>query len=116
MKSREHLVEFCAASGADAQRLIIILSLGMCRALEGRLVTGDYSCHRLFGPALISAARRADASKGLLDALLLATELDAIERLVADDLERSLADVQARLLEELRLLAPVGLEGSRWSV
>jgi hypothetical protein len=108
--------EFLARGGDDIQRLVVVLALGMCRAVSSGTLSAAYACHRLFGPAVIARAREAGATPELLEALNLASELDAIERLVPDFFRASLDDLDSRLMKVLRTLTPGALEGEKWLV
>jgi hypothetical protein len=114
--SKGTTTEFLAHGDADTQRLIAVLALGMCRAVSAGAVSAAYACHRLFGPAVISRAREAGATSGFLEALNLASELEAVERIAPHAFRASLDDVEARLLNILRAIAPTILEGEKWLV
>jgi hypothetical protein len=106
---------FAAPGGDEALRLILLLALGMCRALADGLVSPAYACHRLFGPALLKRAREAGGSEELVLALDLASELEAVADHVPNAYPTSLSNVEARLLAALALLPPPSeLSGEKW--
>jgi len=107
---------FIARGDEDIQRLVAVLALGMCRAVSAGAVSAAYACHRLFGPAVISRVHEAGAAPELLEILNLASELEAVERLAPDAFQASLDDVDARLVNILRTIAPIVLEGEKWLV
>ena len=112
-----HEVLWIRAEGNDdAQRLIAIAALGMCRALSLGVLIPDYACHRLFGPALLARLDQLDAHPTLRHAIQLATELEDVADLIPDKLAKSIAEVEAELLKALTDLAPVGLAGEKWLV
>ncbi len=43
-----------AKDGDEVQRLVAVAALGMCRALATGTISPAYTCHRLFGPALLA--------------------------------------------------------------
>ncbi|MGK4000050.1 DUF3969 family protein [Sorangium sp. So ce1024] len=112
--SKERRVEFVARGDQEIQRLVAVLALGMCRAVSSGAVSADYACHRLFGPALISRAHEAGATRDFVEVLNLASELEAVEQLAPDAFQASLADIEARLLDVLRAIAPTVVEGEKW--
>lgn len=112
--SKGGIAEFVARGDQDIQRFVAVLALGMCRAVSSGAVSAEYACHRLFGPALISRAHEAGATPEFLEALNLASELDAVQRLAPDAFQVSLADIDARLIDVLRAIAPAVLEGEKW--
>jgi hypothetical protein len=112
-----HEVLWIRAEGNDdAQRLIAIAALGMCRALSLGVLSPDYACHRLFGPALLARLDQLDAHPALRHAIQLATELEDVADLIPDKLAKSIAEVEAELLKALTDLTPVGLAGEKWLV
>ena len=106
------------AEGADdAQRLLAVTALGMCRAVSLGVLSSDYACHRLFGPALLARLEQIDAPHpALRRAFQLATELEDVADVIPDKLSRSLAAVEAELLKALVDIAPTGLAGEKWMV
>ncbi len=112
-----HEVLWLRAEGnADAQRLITIAALGMCRALSLGVLSPGYACHRLFGPALLARLDQLDAHPALRHAIQLATELEDVADLIPDKLAKSIAEVEAELLKALTALSPAGLVGEKWLV
>jgi hypothetical protein len=108
--------EFIARGDEDIQRLVAVLALGMCRAVSAGTVSAAYACHRLFGPAMISRVHEAGATPEFLEVLNLASELEVVERLAPDAFQAALDDVDARLVDILRTIAPRVLEGEKWLV
>jgi hypothetical protein len=114
--SKGTTAEFIARGSEDAQRLIAVLALGMCRAMSIGSVSAAYACHRLFGPAVILRAREAGATSEFLEVLNLASELEAVERIAPHAFKASLHDVETRLANILQTIAPTTLEGEKWLV
>jgi hypothetical protein len=112
----EMKAEIIARGNQDIQRLVAVLALGMCRALSQKALSTSYACHRLFGPALTSLIKQTDGGPELLEALNLASELEAVEELVPNALQTSLDDIDARLVAFLRSMAPTALESEKWLV
>lgn len=110
----EPTFEFRAIGDEDVQSIVCLLSLGMCRALRDGTVSPAYACHRLFGPAVITRLRDAGAPTALLDALNLASELDAVARLVPHEFEEALRDLESRLVDSMRKLNLVEVRGEKW--
>jgi hypothetical protein len=112
-----HEVLWLKADGKDdAQRLIAMAALGVCRALASGAISPAYACHRLFGPALLARLDQLDAHPALRHATQLATELEDVADLIPDKLAKSIAEVEAELLKALTELAPAGLAGEKWLV
>jgi hypothetical protein len=103
-----------AKGSDDAQRLIVISALGLCRALAQGAVSPAYACHRLFGPALLIRLDRLGARPALRHALRLATELEDVSDLIPDKLTSSIAEIETALLRVLADLAPDSLAGDKW--
>jgi hypothetical protein len=103
------------AKGSDeAQRLIAISALGLCRALAKGAVSPAYACHRLFGPALLIRLDRLGARPELRHAIRLATELEDVSDLIPDKLTGSIAEIETALLMVLADLTPDSLAGDKW--
>jgi hypothetical protein len=101
----------------DAQRLIAVVALGMCRAMSLGVLGPDYACHRLFGPALLARLEQIDTPHpALRHAIQLATELEDVADIIPDKLTKSIAEIEAELLKALEALAPDGLAGEKWMV
>lgn len=98
----------------DAQRLIAIAALGVCRALSTGAISPAYACHRLFGPALLTRLDQLDARPAIRHATQLATELEDVADLIPDKLAKSIAEVEAEFLKALMELCPAGLAGEKW--
>lgn len=113
-ESNQNVAEFVARGDDDVQRLVAVLALGMCRAMATGALSATYACHRLFGPAAISRVQKAGATKEFLEVLNLASELEAVERLAPEAFQASLSNVEARLVDILRAIAPTVLEGEKW--
>lgn len=112
-----HEVLWLRADGKDdAQRLIALAALGMCRALSTGAISPAYACHRLFGPALMARLGQFDAHPSLRHAIHLATELEDVADLIPEKLAESIAAVEAELLKALTELSPAGLAGEKWLV
>jgi len=104
-----------AATDDEAQQLVAIATIGMCRCLALGAVSTEYACSRLFGPALLNRLPEMGAGDSLQDAIHLATELDDVSRLVPHALTDSIAEIEALALKSLEELAPGGW-GATWSV
>jgi hypothetical protein len=105
------------AKGEDeAQRLVAVTALGMCRALATGAISPDTACHRLFGPALLTRLNQMNACPSLRHAIHMATELEDVADLIPDKLASAIADVEAELLKALTALAPADLVGEKWLV
>ncbi|OJH39595.1 DUF3969 family protein [Cystobacter ferrugineus] len=105
------------ATGADdAQLLITIASLGMCRALSKGQLSPDYACQRLFGPALLTRLSQMNACPALLHAIHMATELEDVADLIPDKLASAIEDIEAELLKALATLAANKPDGEKWLV
>lgn len=112
-----HEVLWLRADGKDdAQRLIAIAALGVCRALSTGAISPAYACHRLFGPALLTRLDQLDAHPALRHATQLATELEDVADLIPDQLAKSIAEVEAELLKALTELSPADPAGEKWLV
>lgn len=98
----------------EAQRLIAISALGLCRALAKGVVSPAYACHRLFGPALLMRLDRLGACPALRHAIQLATELEDVSDLIPDKLAISIAEIETSLLTVLADLTPDSLAGDKW--
>ncbi len=105
-----------AEGSEDAQRLIAIAALGMCRALMLGAVSPAYACHRLFGPALLERLEQIGAHPALRDAIHLATELEDVSDLIPDRLSRSIAEIEAALLAVLADMPPGSTAGEKWLI
>jgi hypothetical protein len=105
------------AKGADdAQLLITIASLGMCRALATGTLSPDYACQRLFGPALLTRLNQMNACQELRHAIHMATELEDVANLIPDNLASAISDVEDELLKALTKLATKRPAGDKWLV
>lgn len=112
-----HEVLWLRADGKDdAQRLIALAALGLCRALATGAISPAYACHRFFGPALVARLSQLDAHPALRHAIQLAAELEDVADLIPDKLAESIAAVEAELLKALTELSPTELAGEKWLV
>jgi hypothetical protein len=100
----------------DAQLLITITSLGMCRALAAGTLGPDYACQRLFGPALLTRLNQMNACQELRHAIHMATELEDVANLIPDKLASAIADVENELLKALETLSMKKPDGEKWLV
>ncbi|QRN99444.1 DUF3969 family protein [Archangium violaceum] len=105
---------FRAEGREDAQVLIALTALGMCRALSAGAISPAYACHRLFGPALLAELEQMGAHPELRDAIHLATELEDVADIIPDKLSNSIAEVETRLMKVLRVLPSNELAGEKW--
>jgi hypothetical protein len=105
------------AKGADeAQRLVAVTALGLCRALATGAISPAYACHQLFGPALLARLDKLGTRPALRHAIHMATELEDIVDLIPDKLASAIADIEAELLKELATLATNKPAGEKWLV
>lgn len=100
----------------DAQLLITVASLGMCRALVAGTLSPDYACQRLFGPALLTRLNQMNACQELRHAIHMATELEDVANLIPDRLASAIADVENELLKALATLSMKKSAGEKWLV
>ena len=105
-----------AEGSEEAQRLIAVAALGMCRALATGALSPAYACHSLFAPALLMRLEKSDAIPALREAIHLATELEDVARHVPNKLADSISEVEAELLRALKKLAPHDFAGEKWLV
>jgi hypothetical protein len=98
----------------DAQLLVTIAALGMCRALAAGALSPGHACQRLFGPALLTRLNQMNASQSLRHAIHMATELEDVANLIPDKLASAVADVEAELLKVLTTLAANEPAGEKW--
>jgi len=100
----------------DAQLLITVASLGMCRALAAGALSPDDACQRLFGPALLTRLNQMKACPSLRHAIHMATELEDVANLIPDKLASAIADIEAELLKALTTLGANKHDGEKWLV
>lgn len=107
-------VAWFGASGFDEfVRLSAIVSIGMCRSVSAGVVTPAYACHRLFGPAFVSRAKDA-ANQALVEALLLASEIEDVSELAPQSLASLLTELELRFLAVLRDTDESAQRVQRW--
>src|SRR4051812_14803899 len=112
--SSQEVLGLQAKESDEAQRLIAIAALGLCRALATGAVNPAYACHRLFGPALLIRLERLGAHPALRHAIRLATELEDVSDLIPDKLTRSITEIETALLAVLADMTPGSLTGEKW--
>lgn len=100
----------------EIQRLVALLSLGLCRALSSGAISHGYACARLFGPALLNRMERLDVVPRLRESVHLATELEDVSNLVPHALADSIQEIESNLLAVVRSLAIDPTDGERWLV
>ncbi len=116
-KSDSHGILWLRAEGHDdAQRLIVMAALGMCRALATGALSPAYACHKFFGPALLARLDELGACPALRHAIHLATEFEDVANLIPDKLAGSIAEVETELLKALTTLSPPHPSGEKWLV
>ncbi|NVJ24097.1 DUF3969 family protein [Myxococcus sp. AM011] len=109
-------VSLRAEGGDDAQRLVAISALGMCRALNSGAVTAAYACRQLFGPALLARLETPGVHPELRHAIHLATELEDVADLVPDKMRSSITEIEDKLLAVLSSLASAEVTAEKWLV
>ena len=101
-------------SDAEAVRFIAITALGMCRAIRSGVIDTEYACHRMFGPALLSRVEAMATDEDLCLAIHLATELADVQALAPEALEKSIDEIEAKLLIVLRRSPAKGYVDPDW--
>ncbi|WP_223639712.1 DUF3969 family protein [Corallococcus sp. EGB] len=105
-----------ATGPEEAQRLIAVTALGMCRALTLGTLSPTYACERLFGPALLTRLEAMEVHPELRHAIHLATELGDVARLAPEALSGSIAEIEGKLHQVLASLPPPSSDAAKWLV
>jgi hypothetical protein len=104
-----------AEGGDELQRLVAVLSLGMCRAITLGVASPSFAGHRLFGPALMKRLANIGANAELIRAIHLASELENVQDIVPEHLADSVAEVESLLTDVLRQLIKEPVQGDeKW--
>jgi hypothetical protein len=89
-------------SASDAQRMVAITTLGMCHALKMHSTTTRYAVGVLFRPSLVSGLRHLGADAALCEALDSALEIEDVEELAPEGLDRLIERTMSAMIAYLR--------------
>ncbi|NOK16364.1 DUF3969 family protein [Corallococcus carmarthensis] len=115
-ESPPEAVALLATGREELQRLVAVTTLGICRAMALGILSPDYACSRLLGPALLSRLEAMEVHPELRHAIHLATELEDVARLAPEALSGSLIEIEGKLLKVLADLPPPRSNDEKWLV
>jgi Protein of unknown function (DUF3969) len=88
----------------EIERLISIISLGLCTAIERGVLSLEEAESYLYSPYTMEQLEKLGVDRKLIDVVHLGTELEDIKSLLPDKLDRSLEEIKIETIEFLKSL------------
>ena len=88
----------------EIERLISIINLGICTALESGVLTLEEAESYLYSPYTIEQLEKLGVAQKLIDLVHLGTELEDIKSLLPDKLDSSIEEIKVETIEFLKSL------------
>lgn len=104
------------ASRAQIERLLLLLSVGICEALERSMLSIETAEHLLYSPATMSVLRDLSFDPMLVDLIHTGTELEDVASLIPDKLGDHVAALKEQALKRLRDLSPYDFNQNKWLI
>lgn len=95
----------------DLRKLVLVMTLGLCDALEERVLPIDEASHYLFSPRTMRLFGNDHEVKEIIH---LATEFEDLARLAPDALGEAIANVRKRALTALKNTPPCDYQQDSW--
>ncbi|MEZ4865815.1 MAG: DUF3969 family protein [Caldilineaceae bacterium] len=100
-------------NNTEIERLLAILNIGLCVALEQGALSIEAAERYLYTPYTLGKLEQLGISSQLLHIVHLGTELEDVESLLPEKLAESLAEIKQASLDILKIL-PVNESGQKW--
>ena len=88
----------------EIERLISIIILGLCTAIERGVLSLEEAESYLYSPYTMEQLEKLGVDRKLIDVVHLGTELEDIKSLLPDKLDRSLEEIKIETIEFLKSL------------
>ncbi|MGK7878257.1 MAG: DUF3969 family protein [Xenococcaceae cyanobacterium] len=89
---------------AEIERLISLISLGICAALKKGIVNLEAAESYLYSPYTIEQLKSLEVDQELIDLIHLGTELEDVESLIPEKLSDSICEIEVGTLKFLQSL------------
>lgn len=88
----------------EIERLIAILNLGVCSALDNNVLSIEEAAAYLYSPYTMEQMKKLGLAQELIDTIHLGTELEDVESLLPDKLKDSIEEIEAETLKFMQAL------------
>ena len=89
---------------SEIERLISIVNLGICTALESGILSIEEAESYLYSPYTMEQLEKLGVAQKLIDVVHLGTELEDIKNLLPDNFDQSLKEIKVETIEFLKSL------------
>lgn len=89
---------------AEIERLISIINIGICTALESGALSFEEAETYLYSPYTIEQLEKLGVAQKLIDLVHLGTELEDVKSLLPDKLNSSIEEIKVETIEFLKSL------------
>jgi hypothetical protein len=83
---------------SDVSQVVVVMSLGLCAAIEGGSVSIEEAERRLFNPQMLGRLEGLGVSESVIEIVHLGMELEDVRSLIPERLGDSLAEMRSRAL------------------
>lgn len=102
---------------AEIERLISLINLGICAALENQALSIEEAEFYLYSPHTMEQLQELGVAQELIDVVHLGTELEDVKSLLPEKLSDSIAEIKVesiKLLKSLRSVSPNNFPKKKW--
>jgi Protein of unknown function (DUF3969) len=104
MKNNFQEVILRAIGKIEIERLLAILNLGICIAIENEVMSLEEAEFYLYSPYTLEQLQKMEVSQQLIDIIHLGTELEDIKTLLPEELNTSLSEIKVESIKFLKSL------------
>jgi hypothetical protein len=91
----------------EIERLISLINLGICAALESQILSIEEAEFYLYSPHTMEQLKKLGVAQELIDVVHLGTELEDVKSLLPEKLSDSIAEIKAESIKFLKSLRSV---------
>jgi hypothetical protein len=100
----------------QVERILLLLSVGICDALEEGAIETAEAEHLLFSPAVMRVLEEMSFDPSVIDVIHAGTEVEDIESLASDTLQSYLREIRGRALQQIRDFPRYDFQQEKWLV
>lgn len=95
----------------DLRKLVLVMAVGLCQAIEERALPIDAACHYLFSPRTMKLF---EDDREVHEIIHLASEFEDLARLAPDALGEAVVDVKRRAIVAIKNTPPCDYQQDSW--
>ncbi len=97
-----------------AEKLLCVLNIGLMHCIKTGILCIEEAENYLYSPYSMKKLEEANINAEIIDLIHLGCELENVERIIPDKLDKSIDEIISNAVKVLKEIPPVDLPSKKW--